>query len=234
MIGAIRFRALRQHRTAIAPLHHRYKATLRSLPVAGPRSRTLGTCTRSYFLGSDRHELSIDIRGLCGCLRPRHAGGPGAGSSGRPFRRPSSSRRTPIKHLVVIFQENVSFDHYFGTYPKAQNKPGETPFSGLAAHAEGINTLLTPLDVTHHFARSPASISSTTTPTTIRPRPATARRTAPPPKSVPPVARAGADQRPGTQREPGRERLRQRQDGRVSGLGRHRRTAAGRHRHQAW
>ncbi len=25
---------------------------------------------------------------------------------------------TPIKHVVVIFQENVSFDHYFGTYPK--------------------------------------------------------------------------------------------------------------------
>ncbi len=24
---------------------------------------------------------------------------------------------TPIKHLVVIFNENVSFDHYFGTYP---------------------------------------------------------------------------------------------------------------------
>ena len=26
---------------------------------------------------------------------------------------------TPIKHVVVIFQENVSFDHYFGTYPHA-------------------------------------------------------------------------------------------------------------------
>src|ERR1700678_100692 len=25
---------------------------------------------------------------------------------------------TPIKHVVVIFQENVSFGHYFGTYPK--------------------------------------------------------------------------------------------------------------------
>jgi phospholipase C len=25
--------------------------------------------------------------------------------------------RTPIKHVVVIFQENSSFDHYFGTYP---------------------------------------------------------------------------------------------------------------------
>ncbi len=33
---------------------------------------------------------------------------------------------TPIKHVVVIFQENVSFDHYFATYPKAANIPGET------------------------------------------------------------------------------------------------------------
>lgn len=31
------------------------------------------------------------------------------------------STRTPIKHVVVIFQENVSFDHYFGTYPHAAN-----------------------------------------------------------------------------------------------------------------
>jgi len=33
---------------------------------------------------------------------------------------------TPIKHLVVIFQENVSFDHYFGTYPNAANTDGST------------------------------------------------------------------------------------------------------------
>jgi phospholipase C len=33
---------------------------------------------------------------------------------------------TPIKHLVVIFQENVSFDHYFGTYPFAANTDGTT------------------------------------------------------------------------------------------------------------
>jgi phospholipase C len=26
---------------------------------------------------------------------------------------------TPIKYVVVIFQENNSFDHYFGTYPNA-------------------------------------------------------------------------------------------------------------------
>ena len=36
---------------------------------------------------------------------------------------------TPIKHVVVIFQENVSFDHYFATYPHAVNPAGEPRFS---------------------------------------------------------------------------------------------------------
>jgi phospholipase C len=42
---------------------------------------------------------------------------------------------TPIKHLVVIFQENVSFDHYFGTYPSAPNTSGQkvTPAPGTPA-----------------------------------------------------------------------------------------------------
>jgi phospholipase C len=35
---------------------------------------------------------------------------------------------TPIRHLVVIFQENVSFDHYFATYPNALNPAGEPTF----------------------------------------------------------------------------------------------------------
>ncbi len=38
---------------------------------------------------------------------------------------------TPIKHLVVIFQENISFDHYFGTYPHATNPAGSPPFHAL-------------------------------------------------------------------------------------------------------
>ncbi|MFE0462874.1 phospholipase C [Kitasatospora sp. NPDC058965] len=33
--------------------------------------------------------------------------------------------QSPIKHLVVIYQENVSFDHYFGTYPNATNTDGQ-------------------------------------------------------------------------------------------------------------
>ncbi len=35
---------------------------------------------------------------------------------------------TPIEHVVVIFQENVSFDHYFATYPLAANPAGEPRF----------------------------------------------------------------------------------------------------------
>ena len=38
---------------------------------------------------------------------------------------------TPIKHLVVIFDENISFDHYFGTYPNAANPPGQPAFHAL-------------------------------------------------------------------------------------------------------
>ena len=43
----------------------------------------------------------------------------GGGSGGGP------ATATPIKHLVVIFQENVSFDHYFATYPNAANTDGQ-------------------------------------------------------------------------------------------------------------
>ena len=39
-----------------------------------------------------------------------------------------SKTATPIKHLVVIFDENNAFDHYFGTYPLAANPDGEPQF----------------------------------------------------------------------------------------------------------
>jgi len=56
-----------------------------------------------------------------------------AGAVAVPRTSPASSwtieppTTTPIKHLVVLFGENESFDHYFGTYPYATNKDG-TPF----------------------------------------------------------------------------------------------------------
>ncbi|HEY7830589.1 MAG TPA: alkaline phosphatase family protein [Solirubrobacteraceae bacterium] len=41
---------------------------------------------------------------------------------------PAGQATTPIKHVVVIFEENATFDHYFGTYPHAVNPPGEPRF----------------------------------------------------------------------------------------------------------
>ena len=51
-----------------------------------------------------------------------------AGSLINPTIAGAQSTATPIKHLVVIFQENVSFDHYFGTYPNALNPANEPAF----------------------------------------------------------------------------------------------------------
>ncbi len=52
---------------------------------------------------------------------------------------------TPVKHVVVVFGENISFDHYFGTYP---NAAGFTPAPGTPA----VNNLSTPLDVLNGFS----------------------------------------------------------------------------------
>ena len=57
---------------------------------------------------------------------------------------------TPIKHLVVIFQENISFDHYFATYPSARNMSGETAFKS-SPRTPMVNNVANPLDVEHNF-----------------------------------------------------------------------------------
>ena len=48
-----------------------------------------------------------------------------------PSKHTASTPSTPIQYLVVIFQENVSFDHYFGTYPNALNPPFENKFKAM-------------------------------------------------------------------------------------------------------
>ncbi|MFM0267743.1 phospholipase C [Paraburkholderia sediminicola] len=61
-------------------------------------------------------------------------------------RRDEVHTATPIKHLVVIYGENVSFDHYFATYPHAANPSGEPAFAAQAGTPEvnGLSgTLLT-------------------------------------------------------------------------------------------
>ena len=56
----------------------------------------------------------------------------------KPIPNRSNVTASPIKHLVVIFDENVSFDHYFGTYPKAANTDG-TKF--VATRTPKVNNL---------------------------------------------------------------------------------------------
>ncbi len=51
-----------------------------------------------------------------------------SGQEAAPSSQHSSKTTYPIEHLVVIFQENISFDHYFATYPVATNPPGEPRF----------------------------------------------------------------------------------------------------------
>jgi phospholipase C len=49
---------------------------------------------------------------------------------------------TPIKHVVIIFQENISFDHYFGTYPNAQpNLDNSVHFSHVKPGTPAVNGL---------------------------------------------------------------------------------------------
>jgi phospholipase C len=53
----------------------------------------------------------------------------------------SAPTTTPIKHVIVIFDENISFDHYFATYPHATNPSGE-PFFKAKDDTPRANNLL--------------------------------------------------------------------------------------------
>jgi phospholipase C len=58
------------------------------------------------------------------------------------FAEDSDDPKTPIKHVIVIFQENISFDHYFGTYPSAQpNLDGSAHFGTPRQGTPSANTL---------------------------------------------------------------------------------------------
>ena len=72
--------------------------------------------------------------GLCLLVGAGFPGTSLAGDGGGP------ATASPIEHLVVIFQENVSFDHYFATYPMALNPTGE-PFFRASDDTPSVNGL---------------------------------------------------------------------------------------------
>jgi phospholipase C len=71
-----------------------------------------------------------------------------------------SATTTPIKHVVVLFQENISFDHYFGTYPHAVNGAGETAFTA-APGTPSVNGLTDTLLHNNPNAANPARLGPT-------------------------------------------------------------------------
>ena len=84
----------------------------------------------------------IALATIGGLLAPGVGGMPARASDDE--REAGGGTATPIRHLVVIFQENVSFDHYFGTYPVAANLPGEPAFVAKddTPAVNGLGTLL--------------------------------------------------------------------------------------------
>jgi phospholipase C len=77
---------------------------------------------------------------------------------------PRSSTATPIKHVIIIMQENHSFDNYFGTYPTA-NGTLVTPITSQLPAVNGI-----PDGVCLPFLTSCISPSLTTAPDPANPR----------------------------------------------------------------
>jgi phospholipase C len=75
----------------------------------------------------------------------------------------NSGTATPIKHVVIIFQENVSFDHYFGTYPNAANPAGEPHFHA-AANTPTVNGLTGALLTHNPNASNPVNAAGATNP----------------------------------------------------------------------
>jgi phospholipase C len=70
---------------------------------------------------------------------------------------------TPIRHLVVIFGENRSFDHYFATYPTATNPPGEPVFKA-ARNTPTVNNLSANNLLTNNPNLNPADGAGATNP----------------------------------------------------------------------
>jgi len=69
---------------------------------------------------------------LVGCVAPAAAPSPSAATaSPAPTTNPPATARpaplalarSKLKHIVVIMQENRTFDHYFGTYPGGDGIP---------------------------------------------------------------------------------------------------------------
>jgi phospholipase C len=72
----------------------------------------------------------------------------------------ATSAPAAIKHVVVIFGENISFDHYFGTYPNAANTGGTT-FTAASGTPTPNNYISNPTLLTANPNENAANLSTT-------------------------------------------------------------------------
>jgi phospholipase C len=75
---------------------------------------------------------------------------------------------TAIQHVVVIYGENISFDHYFGTYPNAANTGGTT-FTAAAGTPTPNNYISNPNLLTANPNLNSANGSSASNPFRLSP-----------------------------------------------------------------
>ncbi|MFC0400855.1 phospholipase C [Paraburkholderia rhizosphaerae] len=84
--------------------------------------------------------LAASLFALAACGSSNSSSSTPAATAPQASLQDSLPTTTPIKHLVVIYGENVSFDHYFGRYPDAANPAGEPMFTA-APNTPAVNGL---------------------------------------------------------------------------------------------
>jgi phospholipase C len=113
---------------------HTQEGEMGDAPMGGPATdRRRRRRVRSYAIVGTVAAVGAALSVSAVSLASAQAVGNTANSVAVRAAAPASQYRvlaptaTPIKHVVVLFDENVSFDHYFGTYPQAANTDG-SPF----------------------------------------------------------------------------------------------------------
>jgi len=75
--------------------------------------------------------------------RPLRAATPAA--SGGGVGAPTAGRLSDIDHIVIVIEENRSFDHYFGTYPGVRGFADRYALPGVFEQAFAANTSVPPV-----------------------------------------------------------------------------------------
>jgi phospholipase C len=91
------------------------------------------------------------------------AGNGNSNTTAPPAPPTPTTAQAAIKHVVVIYGENVSFDHYFGTYPNAANTGG-TPFTAATGTSVPNNYISNPSLLTANPNLNNANNSTATSP----------------------------------------------------------------------